>query len=110
MGSTYKNRQYFRLQTQSGAYFDVTDMRAIVRLDMDFEPSATWTAICLRDRYDRIVGRFDRENTIPIGDQRFKNGKGRLWLQDFDHGTMRQWGDRIVHIWAYNMPKVVSNA
>lgn len=28
----------------------------------------------------------------------FKNGKGRYVLIDYDHGTMRQWGDRIMSV------------
>ena len=29
----------------------------------------------------------------------FKNGRGKFVMVDFDHGTCREWGDRIVFIW-----------
>src|SRR4030042_2415046 len=99
-------RQYFTIYTERGDVYDISDLRHIIWQDMNMCGSPAWTAICLRDRYGRIVGRFDRPNTIPTGSLRFKNGNGKYWLQDFDHVTHRQWGDRITEIHVYNMPKV----
>lgn len=35
--------------------------------------------------------------TLLDHEMRYRNGRGRYVAVDMDHGTMRQWGDRIVN-------------
>jgi len=85
----------YTIKTQSGRYYYIDSANRIIRADMEFSPSGQWTFIGLSDRY----GRFITMAHLDSGDTTYKNGKGKYWLHDRDHGTHRIWSDRIVRIW-----------
>lgn len=42
------------------------------------------------------IGTIEPANKILGRDMRYKNGRGRYVAIDIDHGTLRQWSDRVV--------------
>ena len=78
--------------TESGRYYKINEKNQIIRTDMPFTPSDSWKLVDFIDRYDRTV-------EPKHGECRYKNGRGKFWLVDYDHGTYSVWGDRIVEVW-----------
>lgn len=59
-------------------------------------PSPNWrvTGALERNNFGGIVRRYTLADIIERGDTipwRFKNGQQRVFVQDFDHGTHREW-------------------
>ena len=46
-----------------------------------------------------VEGLLQKTIDNPYNTLCFKNGKGKYILVDYDHGTIREWGDRINSIW-----------
>ena len=70
----------------------------IIRTDMDFTPSEGWKFVVFCDRLGREVS-IDLNRTALT---RYKNGRGAVWVVDYDHGTRRMHGDRVVEISVYD--------
>ena len=86
--------------TETGGFRTQVDTRTnnIRRLDGACEPSGQWQMTGLAEA--RPFGRLTREYTSPLNVARslneirreglkFKNGKPRLFVRDYDHGTQR---------------------
>ena len=90
----------YGIMTQSGKYYIIDEQNRINRLDMKFTPSDNWRCVGFRE-----VLAFGHRGTIISPEElirknvRFKNGKGRFVMVDYDYGMYREWGDRIVSIW-----------
>ena len=92
----------YGIMTQSGKYYIVDEENRICRLDMKFTPTSNWRCVGFREvlAFGNRGAIISPEELIRK-DVRFKNGKGRYVMIDYDHGTHREWGDRIVSIWKY---------
>jgi hypothetical protein len=88
-----------KILTDNGHVYNINEKNQIIRTDMEFTPFDSWRFIKLIDRYHHEI-EIDRIN-IHSTKLQYKNGKGRAWLIDFDHGTRRIWGDRIRHVWNF---------
>ena len=90
----------YGIMTESGKYYIIDEHSRINRLDMKFTPSDNWRCVGFRE-----IRPFGNRGTIVSPAEairrgtRFKNGRGRFVLVDYDHGFYREWGDRIVSIW-----------
>jgi len=90
----------YQIKTESNKYYNIDNDNNIIRLDMkDFQPSNKWKLI----GFVKILPFNNLSTIINIDrlldcDIKFKNGKGKYLLIDLDHGTTRQWGDRITRI------------
>lgn len=99
-----------RVVTESGKYYDILDTGDIKRLDMPgFVPSGQWKMLGMkhvsRNSYMTLseIRRALLPSEVmptPMPILRYKNGRGQWLMIDYDHGTRRQWGDRIsdIHI------------
>jgi hypothetical protein len=97
----------YLLVTEMGKRFHILDNGDIVRLDMpDFKPNGKWKAHSLV-QYNNFGNVVTRKRTadsmwddwdLSAEQWTFKNGKGRWRMRDIDHGTMREWGDRVVRL------------
>ena len=69
---------------------------------MKFTPTSNWRCIGFREvlAFGNRGAIISPEELIRK-DVRFKNGKGRYVMVDYDYGMYREWGDRIVSIWKY---------
>ena len=47
----------------------------------------------------KSIEALSKEATDKYGYCKFKNGRGKYALIDYDHGTTRIWGDRINSVW-----------
>ena len=98
-----------RIQTERGEFYDVrTSDGAICRLDLkDFTPSGQWrmTGVVRTGpgwAYGTgFVPLADLLAGLATWDWRYKNGRPRWTVRDFDHGTTRIWGNKagIVAAW-----------
>ena len=94
------NIMKYGVMTESGKYYIVDEENRIWRLDMKFTPTSNWRCIGFRE-----VLAFGNRGPIISSEElirkdvRFKNGKGRYVMVDYDYGMYREWGDRIVSIW-----------
>jgi hypothetical protein len=84
----------YTVLTQSGHRYYINSKNQIIRTDRPFSPSDSWTFIGLVNRYGRYITMAHQVSGPTV----YRNGKGRYWLMDSDHGTRRQWSDRIIHI------------
>lgn len=91
-----------RFSTPHGDYFDVTTSGNIVRLDQpDFVPSGQWRFLGLQHVQRSLfipfaeVVRMLADGTLP--NLAFKNGKPQFTVRDFDHGSVRVWGNTRHH-------------
>lgn len=94
----------YRISTQSGRYYEINERSQILRLDVPFTPSDNWTCVGFREilpfnNRGPIITPARLLERSENGWTRFKNGNGRFVLVDYDHGTIREWGDRIISIW-----------
>ena len=92
----------YGIMTQSGKYYIVDEENRICRTDMKFTPTSNWRCIGFREvlAFGNRGAIISPEELIRK-DVRFKNGKGRYVMVDYDYGMYREWGDRIVSIWKY---------
>ena len=92
----------YGIMTESGKYYIIDEHSRINRLDMKFTPSDGWRCVGFREVLAfGYRGPIISTEELIRKDVRFKNGKGRFVMVDYDHGTHREWGDRIVSIWKY---------
>lgn len=94
----------YRIQTESLKYYDIHDNGNIERLDIKHTPSNNWQCIGFRKikpfgYTGVIITPADLLQRSENGRTTFKNGKGKYILVDYDHGTVREWGDHITAIW-----------
>ena len=90
----------YGIMTESGKYYIIDEHSRINRLDMKFTPSDGWRCVGFREVLAfRHRGPIMSLNEAMKHDTRFKNGRGKFVMVDFDYGTYREWGDRIVSIW-----------
>ena len=94
------NTMKYKIMTEGRKYYVIDEQNRICRTDVKFPPTSAWRCIGVREV--RAFG--NRGPIIPLNeaikhDTRFKNGRGKFVMVDFDHGTCREWGDRIVFIW-----------
>ena len=90
----------YEIMTQSGKYYIIDEENRICRTDMKFTPTSAWRCIGVRE----VLAFGNRGPIMPLSeaikhDTRFKNGIGKFVMIDCDHGTYREWGDRIIFIW-----------
>ena len=79
-----------------GEYWKLHDNGNIERPGL-FGPSGHWSVVGAveRNNFGHVVKRYTlseilaEPNAIPW---KFKNGKQRTFIRDFDHGTLREWG------------------
>lgn len=94
-----------RIRTKQGHYYDVTKEGHIIRLDQkDFQPSGQWRLVGIdpynRNQFREFVPFKDIAKWLATKpDFKFKNGNPRYTVRDYDHGTIRNWGDGIASIW-----------
>ena len=92
----------YKIMTEGGKYYIIDEQNHICRTDGKFTPTSNWRCIGFRE-----VLAFGNRGPIISPEElirkdvRFKNGRGKFVMVDFDHGTCREWGDRIVSIWKY---------
>jgi hypothetical protein len=92
----------FRLSTPYGNHYHVTTSGNIIRLDQpDFVPSGQWSFLGLQHvkRSEFIpfadVVRMVANGTLPA--LSYKNGNPQFTVRDFDHGSVRVWGNTKYH-------------
>lgn len=94
-----------RIKTQHGHYYDITSDGNIIRLDQEgFKASGQWKLIAIVSynwhQKRETIGFTSIGNWLAMKPQLlFKNGKPKYTVRDFDHGTLRHWGDGIVAMW-----------
>ena len=94
------NTMKYKIMTESGKYYIIDEQNRICRTDGKFTLTSNWRCIGFRE-----VLAFGNRGPIISPEElirkdvRFKNGKGRYVMIDYDYGMYREWGDRIVSIW-----------
>lgn len=96
----------FLITTKLNRKYLVVDHRgnplhgAIIRLDMPFRPTEQWAARCIHNSRGTYVGEWRSlfidgtfENVVT-----FKNGNPKYYLGDYDHGSIRSWGDGLMSV------------
>jgi hypothetical protein len=95
------------IRTQSGAQYHVNEKAEIIRLDMPgFQPSGQWLMrglrhvkkTSLRIPFNEITRERLKEmdpTLYATGQFLYKNGKPQWTVDDYDHGTLRTWGDGV---------------
>lgn len=94
----------YRIQTESLKYYNIHDNGNIERLDIKHTPSNNWRCwgFCEIKPFGHLGKRITPAELLECSDYghtTFKNGRGKYYLIDYDHGTYRLWGDRITAIW-----------
>jgi len=77
-------------------FWHLHDNGCITRPGIFSIPSGQWRIVgAVRlNNFGRIVERFSLEDILRGGIQwKHKNGSQRVFVQDFDHGSIRQWGN-----------------
>lgn len=89
----------FEIWTDRRERYLVTEEDNIIRTDIDHSPSGKWKAVGVVEvlPFGRL-GDMQSLESVAETNMRFKNGKGRFMLVDFDHGSQRIWGNRVVAI------------
>lgn len=99
---------YYIIVTENLKYYivnketlEITQYDINIPLDMH-NFSHEWK--CLGFSKIRPFNRFDMMISINQlyklqNDLKFKNGRGKYVLRDYDHGAYRMWTDRIIGIW-----------
>jgi hypothetical protein len=92
----------FLLATDRFEFYEITENGQICKGPNNVQPSEHWKmlGIIRRNNFGNVVESigFDRlskmsPNEINSIKWKYKNGKSRWTLRDFDHGTMREWGN-----------------
>ena len=89
----------YGVYTQSRRYYIVDEKNRIIRTDMKFTPSESWrcAGFCMAKPFGRFGG-LESIEAVAGKEMRYKNGKGKYFLVDYDHGTPRMWSDRIIGV------------
>ena len=94
------NTMKYKIMTESRKYYVIDEQNRICRTDVKFPPTSAWRCIGVREvRAFGNKGPLMSLNEAIKHDTRFKNGRGKFVMVDLDHGTYREWGDRIVFVW-----------
>jgi hypothetical protein len=75
-------------------FWRLHDDGCITRPGIFSTPSGKWRVVgaVRRNNFGHIVGRFTLEDILRGGIQwKHKNGAQRVFVQDFDHGSIREW-------------------
>jgi hypothetical protein len=93
-----------RILTVSGRYYDILPNGDILRLDMPgFTASGQWKMIglvpCNRSGLIPLSALLNGGWIKNLPALTYKNGNPVYTVRDFDHGTVRQWGDGVRAIW-----------
>jgi hypothetical protein len=88
----------FRLATPYGAYYTIMDGGEIQRDDGANRASEQWRILGIQHVKRREFIPFaDLARRLPDLELRYKNGAPQWTVRDFDHGTMRVWGNTHAH-------------
>lgn len=84
------------------AYARLHENGQIERLDGHAGPSENWrvTGAVTRNNFGYVTARWTLDEILS-GESipwRFKNGRQRTFLRDYDHGTGREWGHPAHHV------------
>jgi hypothetical protein len=95
---THGNKTLY-IQSERGKWYVIYPNGDIQRTDMLHEPSGQWTMLGLVGD-----GGFTPLHLIT---PEWRNGKRlrKYRIRDFDHGTLREWGDTIDGIAFYDRPE-----
>lgn len=93
----------YTIQTEQGKYYTIDENDNITTHNWPV-PSGSWKCLglCKVLAFGRIGWCQTLEEVLvqhPDGNLRYKNGRGKFYLRDYDHGTVGTWSDRIVAIW-----------
>lgn len=93
----------YTIQTEQGKYYTIDENDNITTRNWPV-PSGSWKCLglCKALAFGRIGWCQMLEEVLaqhPDGNLRFKNGRGKFYLRDYDHGIVRTWTDRVVAIW-----------
>lgn len=93
----------YAIQTEHGHIYFIDENYCITSENWT-KPSMDWQLCCLRrvKPFGHVGLPLSIEIVLsehPDGNLRFKNGRGKYVVQDYDHGTQRIWSDRVVAIW-----------
>jgi hypothetical protein len=83
---------------ERGSKYYINSKMNIIRTDMPFSPSDQWRFIRLIDRYEREIPLTPMIEGTGENKLKYKNGRGKAWLVDYDHGSYRIQGDRVTGI------------
>lgn len=94
-----------KVQTEHGKYYLINERDEITQLisgkpNLEHSFSGQWKVrgLCLVQAFGHL--KLIRDWRSMVGKNlKFKNGRGKYCLADYDHGTNRVWGERIVAIW-----------
>lgn len=95
---THENQTLY-LETEHGQRYIIHPNGDVERTDMLLEPSGQWKMVGIQ--------RTGRSKIIPLDlvTPEWKNLRGSYHLVDFDHGTLRIWGETITNITFYPSPQ-----
>lgn len=91
-----------KFNTNTGEYYSVDSNGCITRGDRPgMVASGQWRFLGLQHvKRNEFIPLADIASRLPDLTLRYKNGKPQYTVRDFDHGTVRQWGNRgIASIW-----------
>lgn len=88
----------------AGEYMQMNDKGELTRPSTGMtSPSGQWriTGAVARNNFGHVVQRYTLNQLKVLCNDlhwTFKNGKQRIFLTDFDHGTNREWGSRQQYV------------
>lgn len=99
--------QMMKFITQRGECYKV-DLKTGNMSQNNFPFSGGWKFVCFKMfNKGAFIHLSDIQNNPKIieevsRDWRFKNGSGKYVVRDLDHGTLRQWSERVSNVWIEN--------
>ena len=94
----------FSLRTPHGDSYTIMDGGEIQRDDGHNTASASWRLVGLQHVRRREFIPFSQLGNRLHEIGRYKNGKPQWTVRDFDHGTIREWGNTEHHGVAWLVP------
>jgi len=94
----------YRLINKNREVYEVEDAGEIGRPKINLKPSGQWRAVALVrfSNFGQVVQRVPFEDWEEFVKQdvlwRYKNGKPRYFLEDWDHGTVRLQTQGVVDV------------
>lgn len=97
---------YTIVRTEHNDHYIINEKGEITQLKNDIpysqhKFSGSWLALGIRQvlPFNRLGGLISIEKACEIQEFKFKNGRGKYYMVDLDHGTQRIWGSRITGMW-----------